>query len=518
MKVDGEGGDRAKILVKNAVAQSRSDAPFTVFVLAIGEQVSTALCQGIAEAGNGVCLWATTAERIVDKCAALVQAGSTFTLQNISIDWGLPSRDLGESQFDSTTPSFPKSETLRQAPSVLSVLRPNMRLTVYALVQGEPLALPKKVTLYAQRDGSGPQLTFELPVKQVKFEAENTRTRLLHTLAAKQLISELQDSLLVESKPGPSDTALISSVISLAERYQLISRYTSFVTEIKDSPDLEFPWSSHSLRALRHQHMSAKLSRFSISPHRDQPRGSVLQRAVYYAKNLGFTLLNSLTRQSALGSASPVPISLDLRIMPGHLSDDGQDSIVSRHSAIGSLGDQEPSVHDLDDSDSESDGTFTTISSLVSSVTSGPYSEYSRPSSLLSGSARSASPVVDTRSDHLPTTMGPLSRLPSPPPQPLEYHVSDLISMMHYDGSFVESPGFESIIGRSAIEKGQDFPAQLWISALALGYLRKYLRSNRGLLEPVIGKVMSYIDNASKLHPTLTVEKLLEKASAALSL
>ncbi|KAI0089577.1 hypothetical protein BDY19DRAFT_870898, partial [Irpex rosettiformis] len=219
--------DEVKRHVKERVIQSHPDAPLRVFTLAIGEEVSTEMCQGIADAGNGECLWATTAETIFHKCAALVHAGSTFTLKDIWVHWGLPPKLLQQGVPNRAARLLVEGQVLRQSPSIIPVLSPGRRITVFALLEGDNLIVPDRVVLHAKRDGAGPPLEFEIPVRQVEFEAKNTHVQLLHTLAAKAIISELQDLNL--SDPTVAEDRVKASIISLGEHYQLASRFTSFV-------------------------------------------------------------------------------------------------------------------------------------------------------------------------------------------------------------------------------------------------------------------------------------------------
>lgn len=67
-------------------------APLRVFTLGIGETVSSAMCEGIARAGNGVCLLASSTETMVGKCARLLRAGRNGILEDVTLDWGFGSQ------------------------------------------------------------------------------------------------------------------------------------------------------------------------------------------------------------------------------------------------------------------------------------------------------------------------------------------------------------------------------------------------------------------------------------------
>jgi hypothetical protein len=61
--------ENTELTVAKAVSDSAPDAPLRIFTLEIGECVSSAMCKGIACAGNGLCLFAVANEDIVGKCA-----------------------------------------------------------------------------------------------------------------------------------------------------------------------------------------------------------------------------------------------------------------------------------------------------------------------------------------------------------------------------------------------------------------------------------------------------------------
>lgn len=76
--------------VTKYVGKAKSGAPLRIFTLGIGGTIYSAMCEGIARAGNGVCLMAITSESIVAKCSKLVRASRTYILKNITVDWCVP--------------------------------------------------------------------------------------------------------------------------------------------------------------------------------------------------------------------------------------------------------------------------------------------------------------------------------------------------------------------------------------------------------------------------------------------
>ncbi|KAJ3552371.1 hypothetical protein NM688_g4182 [Phlebia brevispora] len=221
---DGESYDVDETLelVANEVARSPATAPLRVFTLGIGDTASNAMCEGIARAGNGVCLMTTTAEGIIGKCSKLVRAGRTFLLKNVTIDWGIQlDRDASPSvRFTAM------DQVVRQAPSHIESIYAGVRLIVFAIIKSDKFVAPREISLHAQRDGGGDTLGFKIPVEQVKFSEDNVRNRLVHTLAARRLIMELDDPALRQSLP---EKERVQSIVRLGEQYQLASRYTSFI-------------------------------------------------------------------------------------------------------------------------------------------------------------------------------------------------------------------------------------------------------------------------------------------------
>lgn len=205
--------------VEQAVQQAARDAPVRVFTLGIGRTTSTAMCEGISRAGNGICLMATMAETIISKCSRLVRASRTYVLKNVSVDWGVRT-DLAEAYRTGNT----ELAGVRQAPADISSLYPGNRFIVFALIENEAFTPPKEVVIHAQRDGYGEVLQFSVPVQVVDFPPEHHPQPLLQTLAARSAIMDLEDSSRTAASPEAK-----SLIIQLGTQYQLASKFTSFV-------------------------------------------------------------------------------------------------------------------------------------------------------------------------------------------------------------------------------------------------------------------------------------------------
>lgn len=205
--------------VEQAVQQAAQDAPVRVFTLGIGSTTSTAMCEGISRAGNGICLMATTTETIIGKCSRLVRASRTYVLKNVSVDWGVRT-DLAEAYRTGST----ELKGVRQAPAKISSLYPGSRFVVFALVEDEAFTPPKEVVIRAQRDGYGEVLQFSVLVQVVELSPEHHPKPLIQTLAARRAIMDLEDRSRTTASPEAK-----SLITQLGTQYQLASKYTSFV-------------------------------------------------------------------------------------------------------------------------------------------------------------------------------------------------------------------------------------------------------------------------------------------------
>jgi hypothetical protein len=176
---DGEAWDLDAVLgeVRTAVEKAPESAPLRVSVLGIGDAVSTAMCEGIARVGHGVCMLVGEQETsFTGKIARLLKASKTPVISNISVDWGRPPAEVvtvPESEddfemveeaagtqkgktlnvFDESVDPMHVDETqappppsvilpappaVQQSPFKICNLFPGVRLNVYAILQGIP--------------------------------------------------------------------------------------------------------------------------------------------------------------------------------------------------------------------------------------------------------------------------------------------------------------------------------------------------------------------------------------------
>jgi len=229
--------DETARVVRQAVNSAPASSPLRVHVLGIGDQVSTALCEAVSVAGNGVALFAVTTEMIVTRCARLLRAGRTPFVNNVEVDWGVPSHMLGPSvrftpHIRSTSSSGSEPDTfagpsLQQAPASIQSVHAGVRMMVFAIISLRETFVPGEVVLRGTIEGTHEQFSVAVPVREVLLRDANPGMILVHTLAAKYLINEHRIARAAMTS-FMSDAAK-SSVIRLGTRYQVSSEFTSFV-------------------------------------------------------------------------------------------------------------------------------------------------------------------------------------------------------------------------------------------------------------------------------------------------
>ncbi|KAF7792936.1 hypothetical protein EIP86_004039 [Pleurotus ostreatoroseus] len=459
---DGEinSADQSIRIVDEAVARARPDAPLRVFTLGIGSTVSTATCLGIARAGNGECLMTTSAEGIFGKCSKLLGAGSGFLLKNVTVDWGVPPETI----VPDGSPSVRFTATdqvIRQALSTVASIYPGFRLVVFAIIRSDQFVIPKEIKLRAQRDGTGDFLEFGIPVERVRFNDENVGHGLVHTLAARRLIMELEDSIIKQARPEDECVPLI---VDLGKRYQLASRYTSFIATDGVKPEAT---------------LSGELKR-TKSSHLDQgPQATWdLQNTALFALDVIATFLTTWF--------GPPPSAWRAESeMPG-----GDNPALSRPSSV-LLGDGPGRGDEDDDDDDDSDATFTTLSSLEDYASSAwsasrpptpppddPEFVRSPSPQFMSNREAGEEHVTDDVEDTVPI-------VPSD-------DVMNLARQMLYDGSF--TPDAVTALEGDALQKGRQLGVddRLWATVLAIAYFQKHLVGQRDLLDGLVKKALIY--------------------------
>uniref|UniRef100_A0A8H7XQN0 VWFA domain-containing protein n=1 Tax=Psilocybe cubensis TaxID=181762 RepID=A0A8H7XQN0_PSICU len=287
---DGEVYDVEAIfaLVSSAVAQSTptsqnisalspSPAPLRFFTLGIGDSASTALCEGIARAGGGVCLMSRKEADVSAKCGRLLTAAESAALGVFSGGNGGVGLDLGTgSPSNSGGPKGQSGGTancageieidwghgrgkLLQAPTRISALHPENRFTAFAILEDVDVdadGIPDEVVLYQRgKDGKqsevgrvnvclveDPMHTLSKGYEYGTRGANKNTPPLIHTMAAHRIIQQLEDGNIdtlhavrgqttngIHSSRGTDERERRAEVVRLSERFQVASRWASFV-------------------------------------------------------------------------------------------------------------------------------------------------------------------------------------------------------------------------------------------------------------------------------------------------
>ena len=245
-------------------------------MLGIGNGASTALCHGLARAGNGLCLMTTQSEELAGKCARLLRASRvppSGNLRNVRIDWGytgpdslLPAISKGKAKEQSIKPRVPlaaekmfdeeldplasggdvgfpvdlsATTAVQQAPSVVPDFYPGNRFIVSAILP-KTTRVPGSVILRGEAPDGTP-MEFVFPVHVARFQ--KPWPPLVHTLAAHRIIQELDDGYVqclgISTDVGPQHCKDIarSAIVRYSTEYQLASKYASFVAVEKDGTE-----------------------------------------------------------------------------------------------------------------------------------------------------------------------------------------------------------------------------------------------------------------------------------------
>ena len=283
---DGEAWDLDGIInlvTENVEAAKRQDSLLRAFVLGVGNQVSTAMCEGIARAGKGSTVF--VAVRIFDfnsnavltrlqegekpdaKLMSLLKAARGGVIEDLTVDWGseevskepeddfeliskaeaaAPQKELPPlSLFDEemalgdtaeTGPQkiivqLPPTPVIQQAPKSDKLpipLYPGFRCSIFAIIKQVANPGPHSPSIKITGRVLGREVAFQVPVTPISLDAKTTEGgKLLHTLAAKALIQTYEDM--------PSSAETKAQIERLGKRYSLASSVTSFLAIDHDS-------------------------------------------------------------------------------------------------------------------------------------------------------------------------------------------------------------------------------------------------------------------------------------------
>ncbi|KAJ6604133.1 hypothetical protein DFH09DRAFT_1353967 [Mycena vulgaris] len=478
--------------IKAAVHAAGTRSRLRVFCLGIGDGVSSAMCEGIARAGNGVCLFAVHTESILGKCANLFRAGRTPFVENVTIDWGIPDENfsLRSPTVNFSTPSSSHNVRLRpapvvqQSPAFIKDIHAGRRLNVYAILTLRKTMVPKEVTLRGQLDGGGESFELTVPIRGIQLTDSEPGLPLVHTIAAWRLIQDHQERTaplaLAVDDTSEADIRK-ASIIRLGERYQVASRHTSFVAV--DSGTNSRP------RARRARTPSPRRS------SRGSDTGRVSSGPSSPISGLR-AMINSFFNASPTSATTTAATTATTtgEDFPGAWPDEDTTPNTSMNP-------------DLDEGYRTAE-TFSTLSSLDGSSDS-EWSDWSdaAPPPVSAEDARmqrSPSPKLEPlRLAPHPTRHAQRLRMkeavpePRAPPPPVHPEVVRLASLQLFDGSFDES--IRDIVGSHIFDEASvlKIDTAVWATAVSIAFMSKHLAdpAQKELLNELLTKAFEFLND-----------------------
>jgi hypothetical protein len=451
--VDQDEAQTAYGAVRHSISAS-PNASLRLFILGIGNTVSSDVCSRLAAAGNGEYLLAVSQESILSKCTSLLRAGRNSTITDVSVDWtAVISPGRGPSQLQ-----------IQQSPPESSIpeMTPSIRSVFFAIIHTE--TVPEQVII--QGKANGKVVSFRVDVETAIFGRQLTEPPFIHTLAAHRLIRDLEDG---NGKGRNSESAHRREIVRLGEAYQIASSCTSFVAVVD-------PGTRH-----RRPKIQQKASTSFVAAVTSF-FGAIWQ---YFTDPLA-------TGQPNRGRNERLP--------GGWSTSDSADSRVPSES------DTEYTDDSKDYDDWDSDNSFSTLSSL-SSYSSG---ESRRPQRRRRN--RVPSPQVPYAPPTLVSLMNERTERFKPPP--INSHVVTLVQQMSASGSFALTNSLGVIVGRDALEEARSWgDDELAAIALAMVYLEKHLGDHLEMSRLLMEKGKEFV----KCHPNGgKFDEILDRARAVI--
>ncbi|KAJ3120423.1 hypothetical protein HK098_004597 [Nowakowskiella sp. JEL0407] len=264
---DGEVWNVDEIIstIKNAMGLSKdnSAAFVRIFTLGIGNGVSRHLVESISRAGEGYAQYVSEGESMEKKVVKMLKNAVLPPLSNLKIHWpeiletSSTSNDISQdfemvdaNDFQEETAKKPmmsffsekvvppppkptvnfKRPKMMQAPTTTPPIYSGSRFIVCTILTGQ---LKKNLgELSAKIIGSSPDGPVELNIPVTIVQ----QGRIIHTLAARKLITDLEEKTSYLNDPkkfsfnGPPPTEIEKQeIIHLGTTYSLASKYTSFI-------------------------------------------------------------------------------------------------------------------------------------------------------------------------------------------------------------------------------------------------------------------------------------------------
>jgi len=443
---------------RDAIHQNTStspNAPLRLFILGIGDTVSSSVCKTLADAGGGEYLLAVSKESILPKCTGLLRAGRTSTITDVSVDW---MADTSPGHGSSSQPLIQQSPPEPSIPEVYPFTR-----SVYTAIISTD-TVPRQVVIRGKANGE--DVLFHVDVESMKFGRRMSEPPFIHTLAAHRLIRDLEDG---RAQGMLSETAQREEIVRLGKYYQLASSHTSFV-------------------AVDHGEVLPYRQK-SKTPNHSTAVSSLIGTVWQYLSN-PTTLFGSLVARSwpKQGHSNGLP--------GGWTTPDSADSGVPSQSST----EYSDGSEDGDDWASQhSDNSFSTLSSLesYSSVEIVPPPRGPRRSGPQRRGDRAPPPQIP----YAPpppasqTTSGVKEKFKPLPISPL---VEALTQQMSASGSFKLTDALGAIVGERALEEARSWgDEELAATALAMVFLEGHLGDHLEVYQVLIEKGMEFAKN----HP-----------------
>ncbi|KAF9220068.1 VIT-domain-containing protein [Gyrodon lividus] len=502
-------------LVSTAVRDSPSQAPLRLFVLGIGDQVSSDVCSSLARMGNGECQFALSAESITGKCAKLLNAGRSKNIEQIDIDWGHDISSVSSPQVSfspQSTPALPPGipeleppPPVQQAPDTLTKIFSGIRFTVFAITSFR--TIPTSVRLVTKLEGVQEPLEFNVAVmetKPFKSAEEDSVVPLVHVLAARRLIMELDEGRGPVPTAVPGEALLYSpyelrkaGIMRLGLQYQLVSKYTSFVAIEKGDEWARERGRGRSGGAWIRSRLQQGRRGAEEDPAREDP--------IFFDGFLdGLSAI--LTSLSNL-FGGPVPPTNTTSSSPSHRHQNPPGAYARSDSGF-SEGSRD---HERDHrqqrrrsiSSHHSTDTFSTLSSLEGSSGSSHWSRSRSPSPrprFRDPIERAPSPefIQDETARRFPAANPNVGNAGAPTirPAPVPQAAYDLFLLQRVDGSFPYSPHLVRIVSDVVLGKAKElgFDKAVWTTAVVVAYLKKHMEGEPDLLEVLLAKVRQFVE------------------------
>jgi hypothetical protein len=485
-------------VVEMAVTNAPLASPIHVFTLGIGDGVSSAMCEGIARAGRGACLFAVNTESILGKCARLFRAGRTPFLQKVQIDWGISDEHLS-SVTSSVNFSIPSSSSrtikiqqlpaIQQVPTKIQDIHSGTRTNFFVILKLKKFRVPESIKLRGELDDGSGDFELEIPIQTVQLAGAKEGLPLIHTLGAWHLIQEHEEKRapLPQSVSAATEDQIRKAVIvHLGEKYQLASQHTSFVAVDRGQDDRQY------------RNRAASSRRQDSSSARDNTELPVDNNS---QRDLWSTILNLFT-----GFFPHETQRSSSQTIPGAWSDFPSSS-------------SPPSDDEADDNGYESAETFSTLSSLEGST---EWSDWSRPGSpepqmSEEDAQRQRSPSPNFESQRLapdgvhlrpPEAAG--NALPVHPPlPPVRPEVVELVKFQLYDGSF-PLHSLRGIVGANAVDEANKLQVDdaVWATALSVAFIEKHMGGQKELMEDLLVKAREFLQG----KPDVDMKELIRIA------